>query len=152
MALLTEAHRADIGKKSDPISALVTRRDIIKYSIATEQLQEKYLQGDEAPPLFVMGLFSALPSLDKYRPDGIPGGRGAKGPKLPLKRMMAGGTKFRQYRPIRPGDELMGISMMTDIYEKEGRSGPLIFVVREFKITTLSEEPVIDQITSLIAR
>jgi len=152
MALLTEEHRADIGKKSNPITALVTRRDIIKYSIATEQRQEKFLKGDEAPPLFVMGLFSALPTLDKYRPDGIPGGSGAKGPKLPLKRMMAGGTKFRQYRPIRPGDELMGISMMTDIYEKEGRSGPLIFVVREFKITTLSEEPVIDQITSLIAR
>lgn len=152
MALLTEEHRADIGKKSAPISALVTRRDIIKYSISTEQLQERYLKGDEAPPLFVMGLFSALPPLDKYRPDGIPGGRGTGGPKLPLKRMMAGGTEFRQYQPIRPGDELVGVSMMSDIYEKEGRTGPLIFVVREFIITTKSGEPVIDQITSLIAR
>ncbi|MBV1881327.1 MAG: MaoC family dehydratase N-terminal domain-containing protein [Pseudomonadales bacterium] len=152
MALLTDEHRVDIGKKSAPITALVSRRDIIKYSVATEQLQDKYMKGDEAPPLFVMGLFSALPSLDKYRPDGIPGGSGPGGPKLPLKRMMAGGTEFRQYQPIRPGDELIGVSVLSDIYEKEGRSGPLIFIVREFKITTKSGEPVIDQITSLIAR
>ena len=151
MGLLTDEHRAAIGTKSKPVSVEVSRRDIRKYSVATEQQQERYLSGDEAPPLFVFGLFSNIPPLDSYRPDGIPRGGGG-GVKLPLKRVMAGGTEFRQHRPIRPGDKLTGSSVMTDLYEKEGRTGPLIFTVREFNVTTESGEPVIDEISTTIAR
>ena len=34
-----------------------SRRDIVRYAIATEQVQQKYLDGDEAPPMFVFNLF-----------------------------------------------------------------------------------------------
>lgn len=151
MALLTTEHLQAIGTASDPVSALVTRRDIIKYSISTEQIRPAYLSGDEAPPMFVVGLFSVLQPLDRYRPDGIPRA-GTGGLKLPLKRVMAGGTKVRQHRPIRPGDTLVGVSVLTDLYEKQGRSGPLIFSVREFKIATEDGVPVADQISTTIAR
>ena len=40
--LVSEEAREWIGKSDDPIEVEVTRRDIIKYSVATEQILDKY--------------------------------------------------------------------------------------------------------------
>ena len=40
---------------------------------------------------------------------------------------MAGGLKIEYHRDIFPGDWLTATRTLTDIYEKQGRSGPLIF-------------------------
>ena len=53
MSLLTDEHRAWIGRSEPPVEVEVSRRDIVKYSLATEQVQERYLRGDEAPPMFI---------------------------------------------------------------------------------------------------
>ena len=61
MALLTDEHRAWIGTADEPVTVEVTRRDIQKYASATEQQQQKYISGDEAPPMFIFNLFSTIP-------------------------------------------------------------------------------------------
>ena len=57
--LLTAEHLAWIDRSEPPVAVEVSRRDIVKYSIATEQVQHKYLVGDEAPPMFAK-LFSSI--------------------------------------------------------------------------------------------
>ncbi|MFV2091231.1 MAG: MaoC family dehydratase N-terminal domain-containing protein [Pseudomonadales bacterium] len=151
MPLLTDEHRAWIGTEEARVTVEVSRRDIQKYAAATEQRLHKYLIGDEAPPMFIFNLFSEIPALENLRSDGLARG-GSAGPKLPLKRIMAGGTEIRQHRPIKPGDILVGTRRVTDIYEKEGKSGPLIFTVRELAITTQSGERVMEEIQTGIAR
>lgn len=151
MALLTDEHRAYIGTVEGEVTVAVSRRDIQKYAAATEQQQPKYLAGDEAPPMFVFNLFSEIAALADLREDGLARG-GAGGPRLPLKRVMAGGTEIRQHRPIRPGDVLTGRRRVVDMYEKEGRTGPLIFTVRELAVTTADGEPVMEEIQTSIAR
>lgn len=151
MALLTDEHRAWVGTAEDPITIEISRRDIQKYAAATEQRQQKYLNGDEAPPMFIFNLFSLIPQMENLRDDGLARG-GAAGPKLPLKRIMAGGTEIRQHRPIKPGDVLTGTRKVIDLYEKEGSSGPLIFTVRELAITNARGEPVMEEIQTSIAR
>lgn len=149
--LLTEAHRAWIGHEDPPVTVEVSRRDIIKYAIATEQQLPKYLAGDEAPPMFIFNLFGPLRPLGELRADGL--GRGlASGPKLPLKRVMAGGVELRLHRPIRPGDVLTGVSRIVDLFEKAGSSGPLIFTVRELRVSDANGEPVLEEIQTGIAR
>ena len=149
MALLTDEHRAAIGTELSRQTVLITRRDIQKYSSATEQQQQKYIDGDEAPPMFFYNLFTPILPLTHLHPDGmIPRG----GPDLPLKRIMAGGTEIEQHRPIRAGDELVGVRRITDIYEKSGKSGPLIFVVRELTVHTTGGEPVMREVQTSIAR
>ena len=54
--------------------------------------------------------------------------------------------------PIRPGDKLAITRRLKDLYEKEGKSGPLIFVVTEVVVETEDGEPVLNETTSLIAR
>jgi len=150
-SLLTDEHRAWIGRDDPPITVEVSRRDIVKYAIATEQVLEKYLRGDEAPPMFIFNLFGALRPISELRADGLPRGRGA-GPKLPLQRVMAGGTELIQHRPIRPDDRLTGRHRIVDMYEKQGSQGPLIFTVRSLFVTDADGEPVLEEIQTSIAR
>ena len=151
MTLLTEEHRRWIGHEDPPVTVEVSRRDIVKYAIATEQLQEKYLRGDEAPPMFVFNLFGALRPLAELRADGLPRGQ-RDGPALPLKRVMAGGTELIQHRPIRPGDRLTATSRVTNMYEKTGAQGPLIFTVRSMRVVDASGAAVLEEIQTAIAR
>ena len=57
MSLLTPELLANIGRESEAKREIVTRRDIRKYAIATNNPQRKYLDGDEAPPMFHVPLF-----------------------------------------------------------------------------------------------
>ena len=127
MALLTEEHLRWVGTSDPPVTVEISRRDIVKYATATEQLNAKYLAGDEAPPMFVFNLFTEIPTVEGIRADGL-ARRTSKGPSLPLKRMMAGGTSVELHRVIRPGDVLTATRTLVGISEKEGRSGPLIFL------------------------
>jgi 3-methylfumaryl-CoA hydratase len=151
MSLLTDEHRQWIGREGEPVTVEVSRRDIVKYAIATEQRLEKYLRGDEAPPMFVFNLFGALRPIAELRADGLARGQGA-GPSLPLKRVMAGGSELIQHRPIRPGDRLTATSRITDLTEKSGAQGPLIFTVRSMRVVDASGAPVLEEIQSAIAR
>ena len=149
--LLTEEHRAWIGHEEPPIHVEVSRRDIVKYSIATEQTLQKYLDGDEAPPMFIFNLFGALRQVRDMRRDGLPRGSGG-GPKLPLQRVMAGGTELVVQRPIRPGDRLTGVQRIVDMYEKQGSQGPLIFTVRALRVTDAEGHAVLEEVQTGIAR
>lgn len=151
MGLLTEEHRKWIGSAEPPVTVEVSRRDIQKYAAATEQIQDKYLRGDEAPPMFVFNLFSTIPALTELRTDGLAKST-TPGPSLPLKRIMAGGTELQIHRPIQPGDTLVGQRTITNMYEKEGRTGPLIFMERLLRITTEAGDPVLEERQTAIAR
>ena len=123
--LLNEELLANMGKKAEPKTEVVTRRDIRKYAIASGQRLKKYLNGDEAPPLFHVALFWDVVERDELSPDGVSIDKLL--PKFPLEKAMAGGLEIEYFGKIRPGDVLTSYRTLTDIYEKQGRSGPLIF-------------------------
>ena len=148
--LITPAVEAWIGRASPTQRIEVTRRDIIKYALATEQRLEKYRAGDEAPPMFLFSAHWPLTALQELGPDG----RHAEPmlADLPLKRAMAGGVKQRYRRPVKPGDVLLVTRTVTDIYAKQGARGPLIFVVYDIRVTTEDEMPVMQQTLTGILR
>ena len=149
--LLSEEHLSWIGHEDAPIAIEVSRRDIIKYSMATEQKQKKYLDGDEAPLMFIFNLFAQPVPMDQLRVDGL--ARSVqRGPSLPLKRVMAGGKDVEVFRSIKPGDKLIGINRIKNIYEKLGKQGPLIFTEREFEVKDHTGLPVFTETETSIAR
>lgn len=123
--LLSDELLAHIGRQSEPRRELVTRRDIRKYAIATDNRQRRYLDGDQAPPMFHVPLFWDVVPLDELTPDGV--SIDSLLPKFPLEKAMAGGLEIEYHKAIHPGDWLTATRTLTDIYEKQGRSGPLIF-------------------------
>jgi hydroxyacyl-ACP dehydratase HTD2-like protein with hotdog domain len=148
--LLTSDLLANIGRSAPPRTELVTRRDIRKYSVATGQRLQKYLGGDEAPPMFHVALFWDVVELDELTPDGV--SIDSLIPKFPLERAMAGGLRIDYHRSIFPGDVLVSTRTLTDIYEKQGSKGPLIFYEVTMQVTDQAGEPVLTEKTTRILR
>lgn len=148
--LLNEEALAWIGRADPPISVEVSRRDIVKYAFSTEQTLGKYLTGDEAPPMFVANLAREVAPLDQLGPDGLV--QASLVPDLPLKRVMAGGVEFEFHRTVHPGDVLVFERSLSGLTEKQGRTGPLIFVTYMISCRTDAGEPVLDQKQTRILR
>ena len=148
--LLTPEIRQWIGRSDTPQRLEVGRRDIVKYAIATQQRLKKYRDGDEAPPMFLFNAHQPLVQIAALRPDGLT--VDSLLPALPLKRVMAGGIKNTYYRPVRPGDVLVLTRTLTDIYEKQGSTGPLIFVVYTMRVETENGAPVMEETRRRIFR
>ena len=148
--LLTEEHRAHVGRRDEPRTEVVTRRDIRKYVVATGQTEARFLDGEEAPPLYHMALFWPVVPQEELTEDGV--SIDELVPPLPLDRAMAGGLRVEYHRPIRAGDVLVARRTLTDLYEKEGGSGSLIFYEIVMEVTTEAGEPVLTETTTRILR
>ena len=149
-SLVSDKARSWIGRSQPPVHVEVTRRDIQKYAVATEQRQKKFLDGDEAPPMFLFGLLRPIVPLEGLGPDGI--ARDGFLPDFPLKRIMAGGTEMTYHRPLRPGDKLIATKTLADIQEKQGGTGPLIFVSYDLTVETEDGEVVVEERSTRIIR
>lgn len=149
-SLLTPELMENVGRTAEPKKELVTRRDIRKYSVATDQRLKKYLAGDEAPPMYYIALFWDVVELDQLLPDGL--SKDALIPEFPLKRAMAGGLKIDFHRPAYPGEWLVARRTLSDIYEKQGSSGPLIFYEVTMQVETEDGDPVLTERATRILR
>ncbi len=150
MPVLTPEVLAYIGRKSEPRSEVVTRRDLRKYAIATSQTQRRYVDGDEAPPLYHVALFWDVVPLAELSADGVSIDKLL--PKFPLEKAMAGGLDITYHNRIRAGDTLIGNRTLTNIYEKEGRSGALIFYEVVLEVTREDGTPVLTEKTTRLLR
>jgi hydroxyacyl-ACP dehydratase HTD2-like protein with hotdog domain len=150
MPVLTPEVLAYIGRKSEPRSEVVTRRDLRKYAIATSQTQRRYIDGDEAPPLYHVALFWDVVPLAELSADGVSIDKLL--PKFPLEKAMAGGLDITYHNRIRAGDTLIGNRTLTNIYEKEGRSGALIFYEVVLEVTREDGTPVLTEKTTRLLR
>ena len=65
---------------------------------------------------------------------------------------MAGGTKTRYFRRIKPGDVLLAVRTLSDMYEKRGSKGDLIFLVYRIDVRTEIGERVAEEIQTRIVR
>lgn len=161
-SLITDEVRAWIGKETPPWTLEVTPLDIKRFAVATDDLSPFYLDEKQArqsryggliaPPLFYMAPLSDPMPESALRPDGLPYKGKFPIPPTPLQRLVDGGTEIEFFAPIRAGDTLTGCCKITDIYRKDGRSGPLIFVVRETTYTNQKGEMVVIEKAAAIMR
>lgn len=70
---------------------------------------------EEAPPTFVVALGSETPEI----PDVLDYGKG----------WLNGGDRFEYLEPIRIGDVITSKTTLSDVYEKQGGSGSLLFLI-----------------------
>jgi hypothetical protein len=91
-----------------------------------------------APPLYPLHAFRRPPgAADPLRRvsedpdfDGVPRdyGLGLPALRIDLPRLLNGGNQVELYRLARHGDRLSARSRYVDIYQKEGKTGPLVFI------------------------
>jgi acyl dehydratase len=148
MASVLEYDTGWLGKEFDRYTYPVTREEIIAFAESIGETNPLYTDeeyakttpyGDiVAPPTFCV-VFRSNAHL----------------PDLKLnygKRGFDGGKECEFYAPIRPGDTITGVDRIAQVYEKTGRSGSMIFVVRESEMTNQHGEKVAVVRQSLIRR
>jgi acyl dehydratase len=115
-----------------------------------------------APPAFAPFAFRNAPAepdpLDRMRSDpdfdGLPrsGHRGLPAVPVPLPRLLNGGYEYEFYRYARVGERIYRSSTYLDIYQRDGRSGPMVLIITEQKFTTDHDVPLITATTTTILR
>jgi len=71
---------------------------------------------------------------------------------VPLKRLMNGGYEYELFRHARPGERILLRSRYADIYQRNGRTGPIVFVVIEDSYETDTGEPLLRSLNTMILR
>lgn len=112
---------------------LITLASLDRLGATFDRGDPPYRKGDPVPPMWHMMYFPMLAPLSELGVDGLPE-RGGLLPPIPLPRRMFAGAKTTYHQPLRAGDEIRRDGVIESIVEKQGRTGPLVFVKTVLKI------------------
>jgi N-terminal half of MaoC dehydratase len=170
---LTPAVRALIGHEAPPIEAThpVEASEVRRFHHATMDPAPRYwdpasagarrCHGVVAPPGFPVHALrrasAASDPLDREDLGGLGGYGRALRPglpplDLPLERLLNGGYEYELFRYARLGERIVCRSRYRDIYQRDGASGPLVFVVLEDRYATTAGEPLLTVTNTMILR
>ncbi len=152
--VLAEA-KAAIGLKSPVRRSEITRKDFRRFSIATgdknplwrddEYAKEAGYEGIVAPALFYTSFNLPDDDLDQLDHTGLGNNMGPRF-EVPVRGFpgaVTGGRELEYGVPMCPGDTIFSVETVVDVYEKEGRAGPMIFVISDTLYTNQREEVVL---------
>jgi hypothetical protein len=172
MAILTDALRAYIGVSAERFPAWdpVERGAVRRYAQAIMDDDPAYVgaapaarwAGPVAPPLYPVFMFrtpfGAPDSLSERASDpdfdGLVAGTSNGLPELPLHGMalLNGGSQLEFFRYALHGERVYQRSRYADLYERESRNGPMLFVVIETDYETEAGELLVRNRKTLIRR
>jgi len=137
-------HLREWRGKSESRSDQVTAAPIAALS-ATLDRDDPYPEpGDPLPPLWHWLYFLPIPLQSELGPDGH-AKRGGFLPPVPLPRRMFAGDRVEFHRPLRVGESISRLSRILDVNLKQGRSGPLVFVVVRHEISDRDGIAVVEE-------
>lgn len=150
--LITEEAKAWADREYPDFDFQVTSTDIARFARATGETNPIHFDREQAVtagyadvvaptmfPYIIRQHGSALVPADELEPDGSPT---ADVPPLQTRRAMAGETAIEVGPPIVAGDTITVRKRLADMYEKQGKSGPLVFVEMEFSFTNQGGDTV----------
>jgi acyl dehydratase len=69
--------------------------------------------------------------------------RGLPTVEVPLPRLLNGGYEYEFFRYAKPGERIARKSRYKNIYQRDGKSGPMVFVVMEEFFKTTADDPLL---------
>lgn len=172
MDYITDEVRALIGAETElsetvhPVEASEVRRffqatmdDAPRYWDEEWARKSRY-GGTVAPPAFPVLAFRRAPNtpdplatIDLPDSDGLTRAfRGLPLIKVPLTRLLNGGYEYEFFRYARVGERVFRKSRYADIYQRDGKSGPMVFVILEERYQTADGAPLLIAKTTIILR
>lgn len=171
---ITEEVKALIGLESeweeacDPVERGQIRRHV-QATIEDDPVywDDSYAAGTKfggvvAPPLFPLHALRPTPGTpDPFKDaasnpdfDGSIRGmmKGLKPLPIPLTRVLNGGNAVEIYQQAKPGEKIRVRSKYLDIYQKEGRTGTMVFLLTETVYTNEKGELLLKAIQTRILR
>jgi 3-methylfumaryl-CoA hydratase len=130
--------------KTESRSDQVTAAPIAALSATLDRDDPFPQPGDPLPPLWHWLYFVPIPCQSELGPDGH-AKRGGFLPPVPLPRRMFAGDRLQFHRPLRVGESISRLSRILDVNLKQGRSGPLVFVVVRHEISDRKGIAVVEE-------
>jgi hypothetical protein len=112
---VVERLRARIGVDAPPVTAMVEAGHVRRFAEAIGDPNPRWQS--EAPPTFLVALAPTsihLAEAEEY-------GKG----------WLNGGNRFEYFAPVKVGDTITATGRVADVYEKQGSSGNLLFIIFE---------------------
>ena len=123
---MIEFDRSILGKEFVLGTFQVTEDMMLAFAQAVGETSPQYVDPDAAKNTATGGLVAPPIFYDTFRADQIPD------PKVQFGKVsFNAGQRCEFYAPIRPGDTITMKACITDVYEKTGRTGKMVFIVRE---------------------
>jgi acyl dehydratase len=144
--VLTDAlKQAILARQTEPVTLAVERGAIRRFAEAigdpnplwTDEAQARRTRygGVVAPPTFLRS--AARPILPVPELDS-------------LTRVLDGGSEWRYYEPVRPGDIITSVTRVVNLSQRNLSIGPAVFLVAETTYTNQSQQVVATQRSTLI--
>jgi acyl dehydratase len=169
---ITDEVKAVIGARNGPVLAYhpVEASEVRRFHQATMDPSPRYWDetwakssrygGLVAPPAFPPFAFRRAPTepdpLGRMTEPDFDGYarnfRGLPPVKVPLPRLLNGGYEYEFFRYARIGERIYRSSTYRDIYQRDGRSGPMVFVIVADSYTTDGNVPLVNTTTTTILR
>ena len=125
-SIITDKMRAAIGVESVPVTEEVEKGAIIRFAQAigdpnplfTDEAAARKSRygGLIAPPTFLRSVIAGPPTVEFEQP---------------YSAGLDGGSEWEYFEPVRPGDRITHTVRITDLFEREGRLGNMLFVISE---------------------
>lgn len=126
-----------IGLTSKPYSFEVEKRHVQQFFTAIGDDNELYQDEDYAKESAYGGLI-----VPPTFPVAMNDGQADLPLELDHRRMLHGEQEFIYYQPIRPGDRLQCQMKVSDLYDREGKSGVMQFLVLDTEMKNEADELV----------
>ncbi len=162
MGLITDEARAWAAEPFPDYEATVSRTDIQRYARAIGETDPVHLDVDVAiaagypdlvaPPYFPYTIRMQAANLVSKADLAPDGSARSDVPPLLTTRAMAGETAIEFGAPVQAGDTITLHKRIVDLYEKEGRSGTLVFLVTEFVFVNQDDDLVMREVFTRIYR
>jgi len=120
--------------KTETRSDIVTAAPVAALAATLDIERDDPKPGDALPPLWHWLYFLPFDRQSELGPDGH-ARRGGFLPAVDLPRRMWAGGRMQFHRALRVGQAVTRVSRIADITYKQGRSGPLVFVLVRHEIS-----------------
>jgi acyl dehydratase len=123
---VVEFDRSILGKEFVLGTFQVTEDMMLAFAQAVGETSPQYVDPGAAQKTARGGLVAPPIFYDVFRADQFPD------PKVKFGKVsFNAGQRCEFHAPIRPGDTITMKTRITDVYEKTGRTGKMVFIVRE---------------------
>ena len=113
--------------RSDTVHDIIGATPVVALTATLDHPAAPVLPGSALPTLWHWLYFLPMHRQSDIGADGH-AKRGGFMPPVPLPRRMWAGSQFEFHAPVRVGDAVARTSTITDVTQKQGRSGKLVFV------------------------
>jgi len=139
-SVITQEMLETIGTESEPVVHKIEKNSIIRFARAIgdpnplfsdeDTTRQKRYEGLVAPPTFLRSLDDSPTRVQIVSP---------------YSAFLDGGSQWEYFLPVRPGDYIKTTIKITDIFERQGKLGNMIFVISESKYVNQTGDTVARQ-------